>query len=60
MWVYAVVFLVVCLIWFIITRLWIGVVDGVFSLLKKVFKRKDSNPDKNWHTIDEIKDKNKK
>lgn len=59
MWVYAVVFLVVCVIWFIITRLWIGAVDGVFSLLKKVFKRKDSNQE-NWHTIDEIKDKNKK
>ena len=60
MWVYAVVFLVICVIWFIITRLWIGAVDGVFSLLKKIFKRKDSNRDKNWHTIDEIKDKNKK
>lgn len=56
-------FLLICLVigivWLIITRVWISSIDIIITLLKKLFKLDRRHNTKTWHTLDEIKDKNK-
>lgn len=56
---YLLVFLVVCVVYFFITRIWIGGIDLLIAGIKKIL-RVDRDDGKNWHTLDEIRDKNKK
>ncbi|MDD7510904.1 MAG: hypothetical protein PUK21_00745 [Peptostreptococcaceae bacterium] len=55
--VFAIGLLAICTVVFIISRLWIGLVDAIIEGVKKAFGvgKKDSTD--NWHTIDEIRDK---
>lgn len=46
------ILLVVCVILFIITRLWVGMVDAIFEKVKRLFLGNRS-PKGNWHTLEE-------
>lgn len=45
------ILLVVCVILFLITRLWVGFVDAIFEKVKRLFLRK-KEPTGNWHTLE--------
>ncbi len=46
----------VCVVWFVITRVWVGFVDLVIGGLKKLFGIKEKEREGNWHVL-EKKDK---
>ena len=58
---YILVFLAFCFVWFLITRLWVGGIDMIISLFKKLFhsNKKESAGTGNWHSLEEVRDKNK-
>lgn len=53
---YLLVFVVVCAIYFVITRAWVGLIDLIVSGLKKLFRLNNNKPEK-WHSLKDIKDK---
>lgn len=55
---YILIFLVICFIWFIVTRIWVAGIDMILSVLKKSFGFKEKNNTKSWHTLKDIRDKN--
>ena len=57
--IYLGLFLVVLIIWFFITRIWVGSIDLIISGFKKLFGLDKKNTEK-WHTLEDIRDKNKK
>ncbi|WP_028263554.1 hypothetical protein [Atopobium fossor] len=57
---YFLVFLAVCVVWFLITRLWVAGIDAIISLFKKMFGLNKSEPTKNWHTLEDLQKKNDK
>lgn len=54
---YFLILVAICAIYFIITRVWVGAIDGMFSLLKKAFHSNKSKNDVKWHTLEEIRSK---
>lgn len=57
---YFLIFLVVCIVWFIIVRIWINGVDLVISIFKKILrldKKKDGA--ETWHTLEDLRGRNK-
>ena len=58
--IYLFVFLVICTIWFFITRIWVGSIDFIISGFKKLFGPDKKNNTEKWHTLEDIRDKNKK
>ncbi|MDO4793761.1 MAG: hypothetical protein Q3993_06225 [Filifactor alocis] len=57
---YIIVFLVICVVGFIIRRLWVGLIDLIISLFKKLFFQNSGKNETKWHSMEEIKSKNKK
>lgn len=57
---YLFVFLVICIIWFFITRIWVGSIDLIISGFKKLLRLDKKNNTKKWHALEEIRDKQKK
>ena len=58
--IYLFVFLVICTIWFFITRIWVGSIDLIISGFKKLFGLDKKNNTEKWHTLEDIRDKKKK
>lgn len=57
---YLLVFLVICTIWFFVTRIWVNGIDMIISAFKKVFGLNKNDSAENWHTLEDIRNKNKK
>ncbi|MDO4789036.1 MAG: hypothetical protein Q4A19_07755 [Johnsonella sp.] len=57
--VYLLVFFVICAVGFFIRRIWMALIDLIISLFKKIFGLNKKKSTKEWHTLDEIRDKNK-
>ncbi len=57
---YLFVFLVICIVWFFITRIWVGSIDLIISGFKKLLELDKKNNTEKWHTLEEIRDKQKK
>lgn len=53
---YLLVFVVVCAIYFVITRVWVGLIDLIVCGFKKFFRLNNNKPEK-WHSLEDIKDK---
>ncbi len=58
--IYLFVFLVICVIWFFISRIWVGSIDLIISGFKKLFGLNKKNNTEKWHTLEDIRDKNRK
>lgn len=56
--IYILVFLAVAVGWFIISRLWVALVDTLIGLVKKIFGFKKKTTEDKWHSLDDIR-KNK-
>lgn len=56
--IYLLVFLVILIVWFFIIRIWVGSIDLIISGFKKLFELNKNNTEK-WHTLEDIRDKNK-
>lgn len=56
---YIFVFVVVCIIGFVIRMLWMGLIDSIVSLFKKLFARNSNKNEPKWHSMEEIKERNK-
>lgn len=57
---YFLIFLAICIIWFVITRIWINVTDLIMSGFKKILGLNKNNSTKNWHTLEDIRNNKKK
>lgn len=57
---YFLIFLAVCVVWFAITRIWVNGIDLLISTFKKMLGLNKSDHVENWHTLEDIRDKNKK
>lgn len=57
--IYGLIFLAVCVVYFFITRIWIKGIDLIVSVLKKIFRINKNDGAANWHTLEDIRDKNR-
>ncbi|EHL14803.1 hypothetical protein HMPREF9630_00846 [Peptoanaerobacter stomatis] len=57
---YFLIFLAICIVWFVITRIWVNGIDLIISVFKKIFGLNKNNNAESWHTLEDIRDKNKK
>ena len=58
--IYFLIFLIICIVWFVITRVWVNLRDLIISTFKKVLGLNKNNSTENWHTLEDIREKNKK
>ncbi len=58
--IYFLIFLIICIVWFVITRVWVNLIDLIISAFKKVLGLNKNNSTENWHTLEDIREKNKK
>lgn len=49
---YVLVLVCICVVWFVITRIWVGLVDLVIGVLKKLFGIKEKEREGNWHVLE--------
>lgn len=49
---YVLVLVCICVVWFVITRIWVGLVDLVIGGLKKLFGIKKKERKGNWHVLE--------
>ncbi len=54
------IFLIICIVWFVITRVWVNLIDLIISTFKKVLGLNKNNSTENWYTLEDIREKNKK
>lgn len=54
------ILLAIGIVWVIITHLWMNTIDVIISKLKKILKLDKQSSIEKWHTLEEIRDKNKK
>ncbi len=54
------IFLIICIVWLVITRVWVNLIDLIISAFKKVLGLNKNNSTENWHTLEDIREKNKK
>lgn len=54
------IFLIICIVWFVITRVWVNLIDLIISTFKKVLGLNKNNSTEHWHTLEDIREKNKK
>lgn len=57
---YFLIFLVICILWFVITRIWINITDLIVSGFKKILGLNKNNSTKNWQTLEDIRNNKKK
>lgn len=55
---YFLVFLAICVVWFLITRLWAAGIDIIVAGIKKIFNLDTGKPARDWHTLEDIRNKN--
>lgn len=53
--VYIAIFSVICIVVFVISRLWVSLVDIIIYIFKKLFRLDKPDSTKAWHTLDEIR-----
>ena len=56
---YFLIFLAICIAWFVITRIWVNGIDLIISAFKKMLGLNKNNSTENWHTLEDIRNKNK-
>ncbi len=56
---YLLIFSAVCIVWFVITRIWVGAIDSIISVFKKLFRIDRNDNTRNWHTLEDIRNKGK-
>lgn len=56
---YLLVLLAVCAIWFAITRIWMAGLDFIINLFKKGLGLDKNRDTKQWHSLEDIKNKPK-
>ena len=56
---YFLIFLAICIVWFVITRIWVNGIDLIISAFKKMLGLNKNNNAESWHTLEDIRDKNK-
>ena len=49
---YVLVLVCICFVWFVITRIWVGLVDLVIGGLKKLFGIKEKEMEGNWNVLE--------
>lgn len=49
---YVLVLVCICFVWFVITRIWVGLVDLVIGGLKKLFGIKEKEREGNWNVLE--------
>ena len=49
---YVLVLVCICVVWFVVTRIWVGLVDLVIGGLKKLFGIKEKGREGNWHVLE--------
>lgn len=49
--------LVICIIWVILTQIWMNSIDMIISLFKKLFRINKHSNIETWHTLEDIKNK---
>ena len=54
------IFLIICIVWFVITRVWVNLIDLIISTFKKVLGLNKNDSTESWHTLEDIRDKTKK
>lgn len=57
---YFLIFLAICVVWFVITRVWVNIIDSVISAFKKISGLNKNDNVENWHTLEDIRNENKK
>ena len=57
---YFLIFFAICIVWFVITRIWINGIDMIISALKKMLRLNKNDSTESWHTLEDIRDKTKK
>ena len=57
--VWILVLLAVCFVLFIVSRLWIGLVDSILGAMKALLGLNRKKDDVRWHRIEDIREKNK-
>lgn len=57
--IYSLIFLAVCAVWFVVTRIWVGGIDLVVSVFRKMLGLNQKESTGNWHTLEDIREKNK-
>ena len=57
---YFLIFLAICIVWFVITRIWVNGIDLIISAFKKMLGLNKNNSAESWHTLEDIRDKTKK
>ena len=58
--IYFLIFLAICIVWFVITRIWVNGIDLIISAFKKIFGLNKNNNAESWYTLEDIRNKNKK
>lgn len=53
------IFVSICIVSFFIARFWVSGIDLIISTLKKMLGLHKKNGAENWHTLEDIRDKNK-
>ena len=56
---YFLIFLAICIVWFVITRIWVNGIDLIISAFKKMLGLNKNNSAESWHPLADIRDKNK-
>ena len=49
---YVLVLVCICVVWFVVTRIWVGLVDLVIGGLKKLFGIKKEEREGNWYVLE--------
>ena len=57
---YFLIFLAICIVWFVIARIGVNGIDMIISALKKMSVLNKNDSTESWHTLKDIRDKNKK
>lgn len=56
---YILIFAAICVVYFFITRIWVGGIDLIIDGIKKIFRLNKNESTEKWHTIEELRAKNK-
>ena len=57
---YFLIFLAICIVWFVIARIGVNGIDIIISALKKMSVLNKNDSTESWHTLKDIRDKTKK
>lgn len=55
---YLLLLVVICMIYFVATGVWVGLIDSIVSGFKKLFRLGNNKPEK-WHSLEDIRKNDK-